>query len=429
MQREHSSSSVKGASRSSHCFRVGSRDASGKRNKSTTNAPSSKSQCCPFHLQIFLDLDDDYWYLKEGGLNDLTHLRHIYVDPQHMVAKSNLLTDEASLFIGNLIENDVDPQGIINLVKEKYNLVLTKEKLRLLKNDSLDKKIHTYIDVQNPSSMDKLIATLKATKGVSFVYVTHDQNSGFVSYVQRKKKTVETALPEEKIGVSSSSMEDWRSSLKVGSDFKVLVSIAWAMDEEVQEFIKFPEYSACDVTFGLNKQQRNMALLVVVDNNNNVSTVGRCYMPSKERRAYKWLFSQAMPFLFPLDRLQRMSICAMDNEQWMNEAFVSTAKSWSPSLKLRLDVFHLLHKPFMKMVVNVENKPILDTIKMWILSWFNYVENEGEYACSREGIDNYINANIDKLGQHNVQNILKIIESISTNQEYCIHYFFVEILH
>jgi len=83
----------------------------------------------------------------------------------------------------------------------------------------------------------------------------------------------------------------------------------------------------------------------------------------------------------------------------------------------------------MKMVVNVENKPILDTIKMWILSWFNYVENEGEYACNREGIDVYINANIDKLGQHNVQNILKIIESISTNQEYCIHYFFVEILH
>ena len=245
-----------------------------------------------------------------------------------------------------------------------------------------------------------------------------------MSYVQRKKKLERANIQDDQVGVTTSSMESWRMSLKVGTDYQILVSIAWAMDEEVEELLKFSEYCACDVTFGLNRQQRNMALVVVVDNNNKVSTVGRCYMPSKERRAYNWLFSQALPSLFPMHGLKKMSICAMDNEQSMNEAFLSVARTWSPSLKLRLDVFHLLHKPFLKMVINEANKPILDKIKQWILSWFNYVENEAEYAYSRKGLDTYIDAKMDKLGLHNVENMLKIIESITRNQKYCMHYVF-----
>lgn len=70
------------------------------------------------------------------------------------------------------------------------------------------------------------------------------------------------------------------------------------------------------------------------------------------------------------------------------------------------------------------NKNILDKIKQLILSWFNDVENEAEYVDSRKGIDAYIDANMDKLGPHHVEIVLKIIESISTNQKYCLHHVF-----
>ena len=76
------------------------------------------------------------------------------------------------------------------------------------------------------------------------------------------------------------------------------------------------------------------------------------------------------------------------------------------------------------MVVEEVNKNIMDKIKQWILSWFNDLENEAEYACSRKGIDAYIDANMDELGSHNVENVPMIIESISTNQKYCMHYVF-----
>ena len=71
----------------------------------------TKSQCCSFQLRLFLHRGDDLWYLSEAGLNDLIHLKHIYVDPRHMVAPSNLLSNNVSLFIENLVENNVDAQG------------------------------------------------------------------------------------------------------------------------------------------------------------------------------------------------------------------------------------------------------------------------------------------------------------------------------
>ena len=45
---------------------------------------------------------------------------------------------------------------------------------------------------------------------------------------------------------------------------------------------------ACDTTFGVTKEQRNLFLFAGIDSNNKVFIVFRCSIPSKEARAYNW---------------------------------------------------------------------------------------------------------------------------------------------
>ena len=120
-------------------------------------------------------------------------------------------------------------------------------------------------------------------------------------------------VTEDEVGVSNTAMQNWRNDLGVNQEF--LVSIAWALDQEIEEYDKYPEYIDADVTFGLN--QRILGLLAVVDGDMKSSIVYRCLVPSKERRAYSWLFSCALPFLLGT-RSRSCSVVAMDNESPIN---------------------------------------------------------------------------------------------------------------
>ena len=237
----------------------------------------------------------------------MSHRGHIYISPNHKVLPSSLFSDTLKLFIDNLLDNNVSENGIMNLCRSKYNQDVTIQQIRRISSDKLEKKISSYLedDVSTSTASDRLIATLKATPGISFVYVLHDLNSGYVKYQQKRKQSTSSFVTEDSVGVTFEAMATWRHRLKVGNKDQILVSIAWALEQEIEEFKNFPEYVACDVTFGVNKNQRNLALLAVVDGNNNVSTICRCLMPSKERRAYLWLFEVALPYLFPLSSLKK----------------------------------------------------------------------------------------------------------------------------
>ena len=48
----------------------------------------------------------------------------------------------------------------------------------------------------------------------------------------------------------------------------------------------FPEYMACDTTFGVTKQQRNLFIVADIGGHNKVCTAMRCFITSKETKAY-----------------------------------------------------------------------------------------------------------------------------------------------
>jgi len=63
----------------------------------------------------------------------------------------------------------------------------------------------------------------------------------------------------------TNDIEAWRKALKLGDDEDILVSFAWCHDEEKIMMVMFPEYLCTDMTFGLNREQRNLVTFVGCD--------------------------------------------------------------------------------------------------------------------------------------------------------------------
>jgi hypothetical protein len=432
IQAAHESSSVKGASRSSHRKRVTNKNKEEsmsndmkKRYRTETKLPTCTEMQCPFSLKILL-ASDNRWYLAETGTVACSHRGHIFVNPQHLHSPAALCSQEVHLFVNSLIMNLVPVASIIGVVRDKFKLSLTGDQVRRIRDTALEARLEDAISI-NQTSAERLVEALKCVSDMNYIYVTHKIDSGFVTYKKSRKSNSVNTISEDAVGLDA--VQSWRKDLGMDGGDSILVAIAWALDEEIQEFEKFPEYVACDITFGVNRNQRNLALAVVVDGNNRVSTCMRCLMPSKERRAYSWLFSVAFPFLLGSSNLKKVSVMAQDNETNLNQAFISSVRSkncgWSPYSKLRLDAFHMVLKPWLKIIANESNESILKLLKCWILSWFRNVENQEEYSISRKQFDIYLSSSIEVIGIHNHLVISHILSAITCHEEYCLHFYFM----
>ena len=202
-------------------------------------------------------------------------------------------------------------------------------------------------------------------------------DSGFVTY--RKSKGGDHPLLDYSddgddnnaayISVYQTEVESWRKLLKVGNTNTLLVAFAWCHDDELQNAIKFPELWACDTTFGVTKEQRNLFLVAGIDGNNKVFTIFRCFMPSKEARAYNWALRIAFKNLVGEQALSFNQCIASDAEEAMYghvRGMIHNVPYFNKSHH-RLDKFHLLTKEWKD---NVSNKINGDEPKKLIVYCF-----------------------------------------------------------
>ena len=127
--------------------------------------------------------------------------------------------------------------------------------------------------------IDKMMHYFAQKKDVSFMYVMHDMDSGFVTYRKNKDDICvnESGMKnDECIFVYKAAAESWRKEPKVINSEKILVAFTWSHDEELRLCKMFPEFLACDVTFGVTKERRNLFLIAGVDANKKVFTCFHC---------------------------------------------------------------------------------------------------------------------------------------------------------
>ena len=151
----------------------------------------------------------------------------------------------------------------------------------------------------------------------------------------------------------------WRKELICDEQSsEILVSCAWCHDHEKRKISMFPEYLAFDTTFGLNRQHRSLFLAVGIDGRNEIFSAFRCWMPSKQRAAFFWTISQAMPFLFGSALRGKHKIISSDSELSLVQAIkgsINTPSSQFTNAKFRTDYFHFFEIPWKKLKASIDS--------------------------------------------------------------------------
>ena len=190
----------------------------------------------------------------------------------------------------------------------------------------------------------------------------------------------------------------------------------------------YSEYVAMDMTFGTNLQKRPLFIVNGVDGNNKMKTFFRCFMPSKQAQAYRWVINKAMPTLLGgnLDStFPQVSMIATDEE----DALISTIRSQCrpagifPNSRHRLDKYHLFIKVW-------KNEGVLtsktnDAIFKCIDSWFHQLETLEEYTNSYRWLIKYLPTNKQDISEKNILSIQDIVQSIHEKITYCGHHHFL----
>ena len=116
------------------------------------------------------------------------------------------------------------------------------------------------------------VAQFSVISDVSFVYVKHDINSSFKTFKKNKNSTITSFLSsDDYTSVYKADVDLWRKKIGISGSKQLLVAFVWCHDNEFRMTKMFPEFLPCDVTFGVDKKQRNLFLVVGVDGSDNYS--------------------------------------------------------------------------------------------------------------------------------------------------------------
>ena len=433
IQVSHSSSSIKNRSRNATMQRACYNANNAKLNRSNT------IKCgCSFQLSIMFEHVSNRWFMKhrrQSKTNPLVcnHTNHIWIDPTHLYVFKKNLSDHVRNSITSLIDTGSPISNIVLSIYANYKVNVSWQTIYNIRN----KKISDLLDkcAVNPcgSSVDRLIEMFKRQTNVSFVYVMHRYNSGFVTYRKSKNnKSVQTDTSMQNKNLSKDSVNDWRDSLKLSETNDILVSFAWAHDDELKAAEMYPEFLAADITYGVNKEKRDLFLVVGIDGYNKVFTAFRCFIPSKQEHAYTWILNEAMPRLISNNVLKFNQCISSDQEFALNRSIETSIDSRKESFKhskLRLDCFHFFTLRWLSTVTkacksNEYSSQILSTIYKWILSWFRHIETKTELDISHHYLIKYFESKHQFLGVQCVFEINKLINNIISKKKVLLHPYF-----
>ena len=442
LQDTHSAPSTRGSSRSSFKRRAPSDInnqlslSSPRRKKNNTVRPIADDQCCKFSIQFICNIADERWYIRRNKNNCFSHTGHLPVCPNHVDVSINHLDVKVDQYVCELLDELINASQISNLVFQKFGINISDNAIRQYHQKRLGPLLNDAILEPFGSAVDRLISDFKKRNDSSFMYVTHSIDSGFVTYANESKMSDSSQILDSNvISVYEDQVSKWRLALKLKDDRTLLVAFAWCHDEELRLARMFPEFMACDTTFGVTKEQRNLFLFAGIDGNNKTFTAMRCFMPSKELRAYNWAMRAALPILLTQKTLSLNHCIASDAEYAIYTPLRSMMNNVNCLKKSchRLDKYHLFTKPWVETVsIKLgEDDTVISSVKKlrhMISKIFNYVESEREMNSTIKHYKHYFSIIKDSLkSEPACVSIEKIINAIDNNLLYISHYYFKDV--
>ena len=170
----------------------------GQKNRSYTCCPISKESKCPVKFTVFCDKISKRWFLSSP--KDLNNLQqdeccrlcshnHMRLHPADLCTDTKDLSQDVQEFITNSFNSGCKIQHIIDMVKAQFGINVSEEQIQHKRKNYIDDMIkltngETKDNIQQLSAAEKLIYLFENMNDVSFVYVKHHIDSGFVTYTK-----------------------------------------------------------------------------------------------------------------------------------------------------------------------------------------------------------------------------------------------------
>ena len=144
IEQEHSSSSIKGRSRSKTKKLTPMHDGTiptQYHNKQTTPRATNKNQKCSFAINLVCCRKTKQWYMRYAGYRSSTakhyHENHLPLDPTHATHSSSHLPPAVSTFINTCFDTHVSITQIVGLLLKNYNFIISPATLYQMRDKHL----------------------------------------------------------------------------------------------------------------------------------------------------------------------------------------------------------------------------------------------------------------------------------------------------
>ena len=447
VQRSHLLSSTKGNSRSRHNLYAstnGSCDKSqismSKKRISTCRASDCASQC-NFHFTVVYSTSHKAWFLKYENTRSrhcsFMHTNHLRVFSDHISCPKLQIPVQVTQYITDSIDLYQTTTQISSSITKHFNINVNDTTIRKMRMNLVHALFEECGTNPSGSAADRLISIFQADNKISLIYIKHKYDSGFVTYRKKWGENV-SCVPLTPNSLSSEhlrNVQDWRKELRLNDSNDVLVALAWAHDEEIRMATMFPEFFAADMTFGVNKQQRDIFLFAGVDGNMKTFSAFRIFMPSKQRVAYDWAINHAAVHLLGSRTLLHNRCISTDNEEALVSSInsaINTPNSPYKFSKHRQDQYHLFNQDWIKKVLimhahGTEGAKVLQNMTGWIKTWFHSVETRYEYESSYGLFQMYYKQKKAVLGTNCVFHINRLLGRLNAHVRSFVHYEYVNV--
>ena len=406
--------------------------------RSTSKRTNTKECTCNFGFVLFCTTSTGGWYIakhntRHNNPTRLVHQYHIQIQPDHTPTSKTDLPQHIQKELKVLVTSGISNSAAVTTIRNKYNICIKEHILNSLRNDTINDFLSAHPDSNGPfpqSSVDRLISLFTTLDNVNFVYVKHSITSGFVTYRKNKTEGIHQTFFDNTL---KKDIECWRKQLKIGDSKEILVSFGWCHDDEKRNFLMFPEIVGTDMTFGLNKERRNLVTFVGINGSKKAFTCFRCWMPSKQMVAYQWAINVAFPTLMSQKITSKNRTITSDAEASLVKAILTSTANTNapfPYSKFRIDFFHYIVQPWNKFIGPCDTKhndfhSVTTNIRHWMKSFFSYVESKEEMKDSMKRLECYIDNNIGIVGEFFSQKARELIRDVVAETDKIAHYNFM----
>ena len=154
-----------------------------------------------------------------------------------------------------------------------------------------------------------------------------------------------------------------------------------------------------DVTHKTNNEKRPLGVFASIDQNMEVFTPMRVFMPSECQWVFNWIIGSALPSLLGTEPLLCTQIFLCDGDQKIYRTYDQHKDRLMPNSDNALCNYHLVNKQLELIQPDLKGKdtpPVKGqqlTFKLWLFTWMgirNGVEDEETFSISDQYLKNWL---------------------------------------